>query len=492
MKKRPLWMKAFSLAIGLTATGVLMTACTKGYDDDPAFESSVKNSTLKALAADDIVVKSSADGSTFTFTWQVVHGAGGYEVKLFNVSDPDNAVLVKADTTDACTVTMPREDDVNYMVAVRALSNASLGNTEQAEATEKTFTTFTPTYGTISYDEYPDLKAYFDANPLPEGPTEMLCFDLEGGKEYTLSGDIDFGGHHVTIRCTNKNSHAGLKPAAGAKFVTFGSFYLKYLDVDCAETNKPIVELSETPDDSIKNLVGTSGYYFIQDPIVFQSCNIKNLGACLIQDQGKYVVRNMTINDCVIAIDRTAEATNAVAGDPIIKLTKASYVTDFVVKNSTIYSKEHTSSAFLTYNGRPKELNDASELQKISFVSTTLFNLSYSTNFRGDTRTQGQTSNYFTVEKCIIVDCGKKNFINSLIRQLSTNPTVSYYKNTYWWDGANVKESQVCDGGDRSGTALDTDPDFKDPANGDFTPQGADQINNATGDPRWLKAEVIY
>lgn len=489
MKQKHLLMKAFGLITGLMAAGVLMTACTKGYDDDPAFESSVKNSPLKALTADDITVKSSADGSTFTFTWQVVHGAGGYEVKLYNISDPNNAILVKADTTDACTVTMPREDDTNYMVAIRAISNASLGNTEQADPCKKEFSTFTPSYGTIKHDEYADLKAYFDANPLPETPIGMLCFDLEGGKEYTMSGDIDFGGHSVTIRCTNKNKHANLKLASGAKFVTFGSFCLKYMDIDCAATNKPIVELSAEPNDSIKDLVGTSGYYFIEDPIVFQSCNISNLGACLIQDQGKYVVRNLTINDCVVAIDRTAEATNAVAGDPIIKLTKASYVTDFVVKNSSIYSKEHITSAFLTYNGRPKELNDAAELQKISFISSTLLNLSYGTNFRGDTRTQGQKSNYFTVEKCILVDCGKKNFINSLLRQLSTNPTVSYYKNTYWWNGENVKDSQVCDGGDRSGTALDTDPAFKDPENGDLTPQGEDQILNQTGDPRWYNAE---
>ena len=487
MKQKHLWMKAFGLITALMAAGVLMTACTKGYDDDPEFESSVQNSPLKALTADDISVKSSADGSTFTFTWQVVHGAGGYEVKLYNISDPSNALLVKADTTDGCTVSMPREDDTNYMVAIRALSNASLGNTEQAEPGKKEFSTFTPTYGTIKHDDYADLKAYFDANPLPEGPTDMLCFDLEGGKEYTMSADIDFGGHSVTIRCTNKNKHANLKPAAGAKFVTFGSFYLKYMDIDCAETNKPIVELSETPDDSIKNLVGTSGYYFIQDPIVFQSCNISNLGACLIQDQGKYVVRNLTINDCVVAIDRTAEAANAVTGDPIIKLTKASYVTDFVMKNSTVYSKEHTTSAFLTYNGRPKELNDASELQKISFISSTLYNQSYNSNFRGDTRTQGQTSNYFTVDKCIIVDCGKKNFCNALLRQMSKNPTVYYYKNTYWWNGENVREAQTGDGADNTGTALETDPAFVDAANGDFTPQGADQINNATGDPRWLK-----
>ena len=192
MKQKHLLMKAFGLITGLMAAGVLMTACTKGYDDDPAFESSVKNSPLKALTADDITVKSSADGSTFTFTWQVVHGAGGYEVKLYNISDPNNAILVKADTTDACTVTMPREDDTNYMVAIRAISNASLGNTEQADPGKKEFSTFTPSYGTIKHDEYADLKAYFDANPLPETPIGMLCFDLEGGKEYTMSGDIDF------------------------------------------------------------------------------------------------------------------------------------------------------------------------------------------------------------------------------------------------------------------------------------------------------------
>lgn len=485
MKKRPLWMKAFSLLTGLMATGVLMTACTDGYDDDPAFESSVKNSTLKALTADDIMVTSSADGSTFTFTWQVIHGAGGYEVKLYNVSDPSNAILVKADTTDACSVTMPREDDTNYMVAIRALSNAGLGNTELTEPGKKEFTTFTETYGTIKYDEFSDLKAYFDANPLPETPSGMLCFDLEGGKEYTMSGDIDFGGHSVTIRCTNKNKHANLKLASGAKFVTFGSFYLKYMDIDCAETNKTIVELSAEPNDSIKNLVGTSGYYFIQDPIVFQSCKIQNLDSYLIADEAKYVVRNLTINDCIVQITR--ESSSANWANPIINLKKSSYVTDFLVKNSTIYATTRlTKAPFLQYNGRPKELNDASELQKISFISSTLLNLSYSTNFRGDTRTQGQKSNYFTVEKCIIVDCGKKNFINSFIRQLSTNPTVSYYKNTYWYDGANVKESQVCDGGDRSGTALDSDPAFIDPANGDLTPQGEDQILNQTGDPRWF------
>lgn len=467
---------------GVLATAVLLLAgCAEGYDEDAAFESSVKNSTLSAVSADDIVVTSSTDGTTFTFTWPVVHGAGGYEVKLFNVSDPDNPVLVKADTVDACKSTASREDDTNYMVTVRALKNGQLNNAEPAEPTQKLFTTFTPTFASISAAEYTDLKAYFDEHPLPADSTSMLCFDLDGDTDYTLSGNVDFGGHYVTIRCTNKSKHARLTLQPGARFITYGAFTMKYLDIDCSQTTKTIVELSETPDESLKSLImydgKESGYYFIMDPIIFQSCNIKKMSSSLIADAAKYDVRALTVNDCLVEITNSSAA--------IINLKTASFVTDLLIKNSTFYSLEPTSQPFLTYNGRPKEIDATAEVQKITFTGCTLYQLAKSTNFRGDTRTQGQKTNYFTVDRCIIVDCGKKNFINSLLRQLSTSPTVNYYKNTYWWGGENVAENQICDGGDNTGTALSTDPAFVDPANGDFTPTGADQVANQTGDPRW-------
>ena len=480
--------------VGVAATAVastallLLSACAEGYDEDAAFTSSVRNATLATVNADEIVVSSSTDGSTFTFTWPVVHGAGGYEVKLYNVSDPSHPLLVKADTVDACKATASREDDTNYMLSLRALSNAALNNTAPDTPTQKAFTTFTPTFAAIPAAQYSDLKAYFDANPLPEGNHDMLCFDLDGGADYKLSGDVDFGGHNVTIRCTSKGNHAKLTLEQGAKFITFGGLVIKYLDIDCSQTNKTIVELSETPDDSLKTQImydgKESGYYFIMEPIVFQSCNIKKVGASIIADKAKYDVRSLTVNDCVVEVDRTASATN-VTSDAVINLKTASFVSDLLLKNSTFYAVEHTNSAFFVYNGRPKEIDANAELQKVTFTGCTFYQLSYSTNFRGDTRTQGQKTNYFTVERCIIVDCGKKNFVNSLLRQLSTAPTVSYYKNTYWWNGEDVSEAQVCDGGDHSGTALTTDPAFRDPANSDFTPTGAQQIAEKTGDPRW-------
>lgn len=491
MKKRPLWIKVVGQLTWLMAAGFLMTACTEGYDDDAAFESLVKNSTLATVNPDDIVYSASADGGTFTFQWPVVHGAGGYALTLLDVGNPEHPDTIATRVVDGCSTTTPREDDVNYMLLFRVLDNAALGNTAPKEISKKEFTTFTPTYASIpAVDETgqpTDLTKWFAENPIPADSMGVsLNFDLQAGANYIISGDIDFGGQQVGFRSTSKNDFANLSVAQNAKFITWAGFSLKYLNIDCSQTNKPIIELSAEPGDTIKNLVGTGNYYFIEQPINIQSCNISKLGACLIQDQGKYVVRTLAINDCIIEIDRTAEATNAVNTDQIIKLTKSSYVTDFLVKNSTIYSHEHTTSAFLQYNGRPKELNVGNaELQKISFVNSTLVNLSYGSNFRGDTRTQGQVTNYFTVERCIIVDCGKKNFCNALLRQMSTAPTVSYYRNTYWWNGENVKEAQTGDGADNTGTALDTDPDFTDPENGDFTPRGADQLYYQTGDPRW-------
>lgn len=475
-----------SFVLMVLTVGFMASCATDGFDDE-SFSSDVKNTQLTSPVSDEITVTPNADGSRQTIAWPLVKGARGFEVKILNVNDPEQAVQVVDSIVDGYSVTIAREEDTNYELTIRTLGNTQLGNTDAAEATAKAFSTFSPTYATIKASEYTDLKEYFDAFPLPEDETGMLCIDLEGGANYTLSGDVNLGGHQVTIRSTSKKNHATLTIAQNAKFVTYASFYLKYLNIDCAQTNKPVVELSDTPAESLKNLENAKGdYYYISNPIVFQSCNFSNVGACLIQDQNKYVVRNLTFTDCVVAIDRTSAATNAVSSDPIVKLSKASYVTDFVVKNSTFYSKEHTTSAFLTYNGRPKDLGNDAELQKISFISTTLVNLSYNTNFRGDTRTQGQTSNYFTVEKCIIVDCGKKNFCNALLRQMSTNPTVSYNQNTYWWNGEDVSSAQTGDGADQTGTALTTDPAFVDAANGNFTPTGAEQVEKKTGDPRWF------
>lgn len=461
----------------LVGCALLAVSCADHYDGDETWSPQVKNTTLTSPEANKISVTSSPDGSSMTIAWPVVYGAGGYSVALYNVNNPDNPVLIKTDTIDGCNFSANREEDTNYSLDIRTLGNQKYNNQEAQEPTKYKFNTFLPTFAEIPEG---DLKAWFDANPIPENNATHLCYDLVPGGNYTLSGEIDFAGHQVTLRSSSKTIHAKLSVGNGAKLQTWASFTLKYLDIDCTNANKALVELSATPDDSIKNLVGTSNYYFIEKPIVFQGCNINGLNAPLIADAdgSKYVVRTLLVNDCLVQITSTTLIP--------ISLRAGSYATDLTVKNSTIYATEKGKSAFLQYNGRPKELNDDSEKQCISFINTTLYQIAYNSNFRGDTRTQGQKSNYFTVERCIIVDCGKDNFCQSLLRQASSNPTVSYSKNTYWKDGADKSASQTGDGCDQTGTALTTDPAFVNPADGDFTPTGAQQVEEHTGDPRWF------
>ena len=53
-------------------------------------------------------------------------------------------------------------------------------------------------------------------------------------------------------------------------------------------------------------------------------------------------------------------------------------------------------------------------------------------------------------------------------------------------DGSFQSTNGSCAGYDDSGTAIEEDPGFANPSQGDFTVSGASQISFGTGDPRWL------
>jgi hypothetical protein len=80
----------------------------------------------------------------------------------------------------------------------------------------------------------------------------------------------------------------------------------------------------------------------------------------------------------------------------------------------------------------------------------------------------------------IFVDSSNKKIYGNMTN--NKNQVTTDEKNTYWFDGAAFSET-----GYNGDAGLQTDPNFKDAANGDFTPQGTDQVTNKTGDPRWYK-----
>lgn len=472
MNKQIILKNSFLSALAICA--LLAVGCADHYDGDETWSPQVKNATLTSPDASKITITSSADGSTMTIAWPVVYGAGGYAVELYNVNDPNSPVLVKTDTIDGCSFRVNREEDTNYSLNIRTLGNQKYNNREAQDQTEYKFNTFLPTYAKIP--DGSDLKAWFAENPIPTDSTSHLCYDLVPGGNYTVSGKIDFYGHQVTLRSSSKANYANVVMGAGSYFNTYAGFTLKYLNINAEATNKPLISFSDEPDESIKNLIGEKGCYFIMDPVVVQGCNITNLGSSIVaSNSAKYDVRVVSINNTIVQLDKTLPAANSAA----VIYMKSGFISDFTIKNSTVYSREHSDVFFIQHGGRPKDVSDE-EQRYVSILNCTLCNIAYGKNFCD--YHNGQTTYHYTLKNTIIVDCGKANFLTGLNKgQSSDNPVWDVNNNTCWRDGSDASASQT--GIKNPGLWLTTDPEI-DPANDKFTPAAAQQ-EAGQGDPRW-------
>ncbi len=465
------WRLGSGLLLG--AVALLVEGCADHYDSDESWSPQVKNATLTSPDVTQFSVTASADGSTMTISWPVVYGAGGYAVELYNVNNPQSPVEVKKDTIDGCSFSVSREEDTNYSLLIRTLGNAKYNNQAAPESSEYKFTTFLPTFAEIPEG---DLKDWFDKNPIPADKTEHLCYDLVPGGTYKVSGKIDFGGHQVTLRSSSKAQNANVVMGAGSYFNTYAGFTMKYLNVDATATNKPLISFSDEPDASIQNLIGESGYYFIMDPVVVQGCRIENLGGSILGSNAtKYDVRVVSINNSVVHFDKTLEG----ASNAALIYMKSGFITDFSIKNSTVYSKERAECFFIQHGGRPKDV--ANEEQRyVSIVNCTLANIAYGKNFCD--YHNGQSTYHYTLKNTIVEDCGKANFLTGLNKgQASDNPTWDVNNNTCWRDGADASASQT--GIKSPGVWFTNDPEI-DAATEDFVPAAAQQ-DAAQGDPRW-------
>ena len=148
-----------------------------------------------------IDVGDSPDGSELVVKWPVVMGAGGYEVRQYDVTTAGSEVLVKTENVDGCTVNMPREEDTKYRFEIRSLGNSALNNTSSTTSSKKEHSTI---IDATDYIAPGDLAAYFTPGKLSSEVGDTLCYDLEPGGIYTMSANIDLGGHWVTFRSKDK------------------------------------------------------------------------------------------------------------------------------------------------------------------------------------------------------------------------------------------------------------------------------------------------
>ena len=478
----------------LGAAALLTTACAgDGYDDNERFESSVKNSALSSPNADGITITPSADGKSQTITWKVVQGAGGYIFSFYDTGNMDEPI-VKDSLVDGCSVTVKREEDMNYLATIQTKGNTSNGNSDASEATQYAFTTFTPTF--VALPAGTDLTEWLAANPLPSDSIGVnLNIDLAGGAEYTVSGLVDFGANAVTLRSTSKSNHPIIKYTTEESTITFtADFNAKYLDFDCAgmAANKGVFAFSKESTVPAANTVDAETYKWTGpffDKVVIANCNFDNVNGYFFWDNAaKTGVKTMLIDNCVVRLTPPSANTGGV-----IWTNKAGHINDFTVTESTFYEPdgwEFDYKYFYQAGGVSAHeiYNSDATTNSVNYTNSTFYHVTWNNGQWGNyNRMQGRTWSYWVMTDCIFFDCSTsgsvpRRFLHG--QAYGTSPqNKTFNNNTYMNADGSFQDPGSYD---QSGTIIEEDPHFANPAAGDFHISGSTQVARKTGDPRWL------
>ena len=469
--------------------GLTLVSCAQDDLTGELFSSDVTNTTLASPGVNDISITPTTDNARTIISWKVVHGASSYDCKVYDVTNESEPVVLLDSIVDGVSFTVERAEDTNYKFAIRTLANTEVGNADAPEATEVSFTTFVSSFATIPEG---DLYAYFQENPIPAETTEEICYDLVPGGNYTVSQALDFGGSKVTLRCTNKFNKPTVTLGENANLQTYAPMTLKNLKIDAAAAVKtPVIALSKTPDEAIKGATGGGDFYnIIGGSIYLTNCDFVNVTDKMFYDnEVRYCVETFMMDNCTVQL-ATAEAN--ISGQAMFYL-KSGFIKDITIKNSTWYNTtEFASKYFIQYNNSGRidraGYDKNSQTQSVNMINNTFYNVcsnndSQWCNYGGF---NGQKYTNFEVTGNIWYECTPNG--GGIARRICGGRGASSYgkcifnNNTYWVKGVSETGYESYD----TGLVLQTDPAFANPANGDFTPTGAEQLQYKTGDPRWI------
>lgn len=494
MKKNHFFTYSKMCVLALTgASALFLASCAKDGFTDESFDSGVSNTQVEAISADDITITPSADGKSQTISWPVVMGAGGYQVNVIDVSNPDEPIINDS-IVDGCQVTCSREEDVNYALSILTLGNKKKNNTDAEEPVLKEFSTFTPTYKTIPAGS--DLNEWFDANPIPdEALTENLNYDLEAGGSYTISGELDFDGHWVTLRSNSKSNPATILYTDAASCINFAApFNAKYLHFNCVGMSEEVGVFGFSKAPTAERDEAT-GFVIFGGNTTFVNCTFDNVNGYFFWDNRKgqkVAAVQFLIDNCVVSLTRAGFKK---AG--VIWTNNGGHINDLTVSNSTFYNLTEAGDTYYFYQTggyRAKDIGMGSDQggpgNSVTYKNSTFYRIGYLNNegeWGNYNGMNGKTDSYWTMTDCIFYSCSAKGGVPRRFLHGKTYPSgsnnVTFANNTYMQ--ANGTFDSV-GSYDTSGSQIEEDPQFVDPANGDFTISGATQVARKTGDPRWL------
>ena len=303
-----------------------------------------------------------------------------------------------------------------------------------------------------------------------ESQSTPATITLDANKEYTMSGPVQV--KNLTIEGAEGSK---VKMSSDANFKAIGSLILKNLVIDASALgSKPLIVLDENGSGQM-----AKDYNLVNDVQII-NCTINDVPQIIKDNETKYVIANFLVDNCVVSLNSSATKT-------VFDMSKNGFINDLTIKNSTFYSKGIDQDYFVRYSnaGRCDRADFASN--SINYENNTFYNVAKTGQWGNYSGFAGRNTSYWRMIKNIFVDCGNGQIARRYLGGRGDQATATFELNTYWFNGAAEDTGNY----DNSGTALASDPQFKDAENADFTVQGADQIANKTGDPRWLDTEGI-
>ncbi len=341
----------------------------------------------------------------------------------------------------------------------------SSGKVISVDADDLLSVSFSPASIEIAPASGTDLADAF--NGLDLSGVGLVDVKLEAGGEYTCNAPVNCA---ATLQILGDvDNPAKIKMGDNKFLVIDKGLALANVEIDASECNTQLICWNSTP--SVPAV--ESGQFVILDPVIVNNVKVTGMTSSFMYDGGKaYVWDAMTINNCVLEWEsQDKNGFNFASSMPIV----------WNVSNNTMYSKVKTGQNFIGCSGkRPWQVTGyESRKGEINFENNTFFQLANSKQFFNTNTLKGQKNELFTFKKNIFVDCSNKKIYANIT---NNNAQLTCEDNTYWFDGAAYEEPSSYN----SDAGLQTDPAFVDPANGDFTPTGAEQVEKKTGDPRWL------
>ena len=282
-----------------------------------------------------------------------------------------------------------------------------------------------------------------------------------------LSDTLDLTGKQI-----NFEGAKGAKITCGERtpIQINGGFILSNVEIDASSLKDPLILMNKEPGfDPVE-----SGQWVIKEPIKIDGVKVTGLTKNFFSDSGKsYAYDTYIINNSIIQY---------VTQSNVVLNMSASMAINFTITESTFYSSAAGSGNFIALSGkRPWQITGYADKEGLLICDhNTFYNVAKSKQFLNTNTLKGQNKYKYQMNSNIFADCSNKKIYGNMTN--NKNQVTTDSKNTYILDGTFFAETNY--NGD---AGLQSDPSFKDAANGDFTPQGAEQIANKTGDPRWLK-----